>query len=448
MLERPSFRRDLRRLLGLTTVLALLLTLAAFLGSQDPRRSFQEPRHSVRRTDHAGTAAAFRLLRTVGVPVETWEQELDRLSGPGVLLHFSLPGEGEPLDHELVALDAWIRGGGTLILVASQSTVATRAFGVQLETKGDANRIVAAVSSPDQKTRLSRRVAKLDTGNGNGWDWKAAPPKGEDEEKTDVAPPIPRIPESDWVALYRTDVGKGASVVAATRDKGMVIAVNQPHPFTNAGLSDANNAQFLINLASLTPKGGRFWFDQRHQRQPDRGLVAYLRGRSLEGPLVYAVLFLGLVFWRTGSRLGPPLPPPLEPRPGSREYVTAMGQLFRSAGLAGDSLQTIRADVQRSLARRFRVDHGASLETLSEAMEKHLGGPEGSRLARECLEVFREAAEMERANRRDQREVLGAVRAALRLAKFEAAVRDAGRSGRPLAEPQRVESGMGDASSE
>ena len=412
-------------LLGLAAVIGVLLAGAFFLWTQDLRRGAQYPVYSVQRTDAEGAAVAYRLYGQTGMHPEVWEQDLTRLKEPGMLLMIAptpkkrLLGEevgqqGDLLPHEIEALDRWVRAGNVVVVMSREENDLYTSLGlIADEPKGSS----ALTAEPMQPSVLARGVEKLQTHTEFGFKYGRKGDKGpQGEEASPVESPLPAIPAAEWVELFVKKNGDRSvpQVVSAARGKGLYVAVNDVFPASNVGIALADNAEFMLNLARLTPAGGKMWIDEYHKRPVERGFMTYLRERAMIPVLVYALLMVALLFWRTGVRFGDVEPLVADRRRDSGEYVKAVATLYQGAGMPREALATIFADFRRRLQGALRVDGRANLDEVGRRYEQRTGRP--------AIEARGALIETEAALAREKLDEAEALQFCARLTQLDAAL--------------------------
>jgi len=373
-------------LLWLMAVIAGLLAAGYSLWSNDSRRGVHGPEFSVTRTDERGAAAVYRLYQQNGLKPQVWDQELTQLKAPGLLILLAparqrtvaggipVGQEGDLLPHEIRALHEWVRAGNVVALLTREDNPLFQAVGLIVdEPKG----ISGTPAVPAQPSLLARRVNGLQTQTQFGF--KFGRRGGDANNPLTAAPPAPieMIPTAQWLTLFVKREGSRAvpQVVSAAAGKGLYVAVNDVFPAGNVGIGMADNAAFMMNLARLKPAGGAIWFDEYHKRNPERGLVSYLRERSLAPALIYGVLLAALLFWRTGARFGAPEPLVADRRRDSGEYVRAVAALYQNAKMARQAFATIYSDFRRRLYGALRIDGMTDLNEVARRYEMRTGRP-------------------------------------------------------------------------
>jgi uncharacterized protein DUF4350 len=377
-------------ILWLVAVMAALLAAGYFLWTQDTRRGAHNPEYSVVRTDDRGAAIVYRLYRSAGLKPQVWDRELTSLVRPGILLLLAPGGQGggggDVLPHEVEALDRWVRQGNVAVIMTRQPNPIYQGIGLLMD---EPEALSGTPAEPAQPSLLARRVSALQTQTRTGFIYgrkKSDLARMLDVEET--PPPIDPVPADRWLELFvkKDGVRTMPQVVSAARGKGLYVAVNDVFPAGNLGVTMADNARFMLNLARLNPKDGTIWFDEFHKRDVERGFVAYLRERAFTPALIYLVLLVGLLFWRTGVRFGAAMPLVVDRRRDSGEYIRAVAALYRNAGMTREALTTIYADFRQRLIGALRTDGLANLDEVGRRYQMRTGRP-----AAEAREILIEA---------------------------------------------------------
>jgi hypothetical protein len=445
--ERRPARGSWGPLVWLAGIIGALLAGGVYLWSQDTRQGTSQPEYSIARTDHLGAAVAFRLFERAGLAPRVWNEPLTRLSAPGTLIMVAPARmargnplglgstEGDLLPDEIRALDEWVRRGNVAVVLARDPNDLYYALGLIVDepnqetlgtpappAKAAAPQPPAAgqpqpkAATPLQPSVLARGVGGVETTAQFGYKFGRAAPAGPfgSEGLEPPTPLIEAVPADRWLPLFAKHDGSRVlpQVVTAARGQGLYVAVNDEFPASNLGITRGDNARFLLNLAALHPTGGTVWFDEFHKRSVDRGFVSYLKDRALLPALVYLMLLVLLVLWRAGVRFGAPLPLVPDRRRDSGEYVRAVAQLYRNAGMAHEALTIVFADFRRRLAGALRLDGLADLEEVGRRYEQRTGRP--------ALEARRVLVETEATLARGKLTEAEALHAAARLTQLDA----------------------------
>lgn len=378
-------RRDVLILAGLFVVLAALIALG-------PARNVAAPGSSA--TSHAsgdgGALALFRWLDAMGYDVDRIEYAEFAPDPDADLLIVLGPSERYSRE-EADAVAVWVAAGGTL-LVAEDSA---GPFGMSANLL-DAFEL--EVTHPDAQDIPPERVPVLQPALG-------APPALSLEANTGAT-----------LRTERSDVARLAGdeqhpvLLGLQHGEGYVFASSAVHPFTNAGLGQADNAALMLNLLRRVPPEGRVVFDEYHHGfQGETSLRTLLLGTPWGWATLYAVAIGAAYLAFTGRRFGRPVPLAAEAdRRSSAEYLESLAGLLRRAGKADYLQNHFRGAFKRRLARTYGLnpdlDDAAFLAALADV------SPAQSRAAAEVLAQLARPAP-------DEQAILRAVAAADQIAE-------------------------------
>jgi hypothetical protein len=380
-----SRQANLGPLVWLMLVIGALGAGGIFLWTQDTRRGSHNPEYSVARTDDRGAALVYRVYQSAGLKPQVWDRPLTDLDKPGMLLLLAparqttlggvvpIGSVGDILPDEIRSLDAWVRRGNVAVVMTRDDNPLYQSLGL---IAGEPAGISALKAEPVQPGLLAAGVSAVQTQTQLGFGFGQRR-KGITGQIEPLPPTEFTVPPEQWVTLFaKKDGGRSLpQVVSAARGNGLYVAVNDVFPAGNLGLTMADDAQFMLNIARLNPAGGTLWFDEHHKRNVERGFIAYVRSRSLAPALLYALLLLGLLFWRTGARFGPPEPLVPDRRRDSGEYVRAVATLYQTAGMRKEALATIYNDFRRRLVGALRLDGLTDLGEVGRRYEMRTGRP-------------------------------------------------------------------------
>jgi Domain of unknown function (DUF4350) len=186
--------------------------------------------------------------------------------------------------------------------------------------------------------------------------------------------PVARWSQSSGIALYGNENDKVA--IKMTHGHGDVVWLASATPFTNAGITQSANLEFV--LAAIGDKEQtRVLFDEyvhgygEHSASPGRShpIMAALLVQS--GLLALAVIF---TFSR---RSGPLRPLPVEPRLAPLEFVETLGGLYLQAKAASVAVDVWYQRFQYWTTRRLGLAPTAAPEELARAVgERWMWGDE------------------------------------------------------------------------
>lgn len=237
---------------------------------------------------------------------------------------------------------AWVRGGGRMVIAAFDNVGS-------LEQRG--------FHAPKAK-----KVFPL----WRGVDWFTLP------EKRGFAPESlpPRMhavyTNGQYVVIGRERFGAGELFVVAV-----------PELLQNRHLGSGNSLELLLALA---PAGRRIYFDEMiHGIVGDDGPLALMKQWRLGPFLMLVAATAALLFWRNGSRVGPPEDDHRETRSEAVDLVQSLGALYKGATTDAESL----ALYHDALVRAVAMQSGLRGDALHRRVADLTGGvvPPGGKLA-------------------------------------------------------------------
>jgi hypothetical protein len=318
-------------------VLALLGVVTALAAARQTQQSTPPPLASFSNAPE-GAHALKLWLQALGESVR--DDSPDPFTVPAAAkLALMLEPSSDITPAEWHTLDAWVEGGGTLVLAGDGlgTVLAAAHYTVTLSYPGGPPARLGAQLPLFASPPLDRPV-----------------PAQAQAYLSDLPP--------EAAPLLATDAGPVAITFA--RGQGRVIISAAPYAFTNAGLKEAGNPELVLNLVSAAPRG-LVWFDEWHHGVrpssadaasivgPEEWLRATPAGHALL--LVAAILFLALLL--RGLPFGRPVPLAKDiARRAPLEYITAMANLHRRAGQRRAALRHYHDQLKRQLGRRYRLD--------------------------------------------------------------------------------------------
>lgn len=257
-----------------------------------------------------------------------------------VRLAFVLEPTQPITEDEWAELDEWVDGGGTLIIAGDGLYASFAASHYEFDLRYTRTLTLTAqtplLAAPALTTPLSIQTRTYFT-----------------TERT------------DFVSLVATQAGP--VIVTFPHGQGRVILSATPFPFSNAGLKEAGNGDVLLNLLGLTGHVNvRWaWFDEwHHGLRPEqvggasqRGPEAWLFQQPAGQAMFYIAMVLFVALLLRGRRFGRPVPPAHElQRRAPLEYITAIANLNRRAGVRATVLGQYHQRLKRELGQRYRLD--------------------------------------------------------------------------------------------
>jgi hypothetical protein len=162
--------------------------------------------------------------------------------------------------------------------------------------------------------------------------------------------------------------------------RGTIIALADPYPLSNLGLSDGDNGLLLGNLARELSRHypGQIAFDEFHLGFPqqDSSPVAIAK-LMLVGPWRWAVgqaIFVGiLALWAGAVRFGSPRDVMPRRRRQHREFAEAAGRLLDEAGATALAAETLYHYYRGRLCRLMELGPEADDGRLGQAVREQSG---------------------------------------------------------------------------
>jgi hypothetical protein len=354
-----QFLRERLGLVLLVGVVAALLLYSLHLAQEarDPRFAPKPLSYSQHRYGVKGFA---RLLERNGYTVRSLKRTYRHLpKDADMLVIFPPPfeiGVGDPFsewnEEDADALDAWLKGGGRLLLFCEDSRLPE-------SLRDDARNRLPIAQFPTDKTFEAQPSLPAP--------WlKGIQRVRLADQQANLSPR-----EERWVPLLHT----GGTVEAAIwyYEKGVVFECTDWQWLTNERLREADNGAFILAVVrKMLPKGGVVYFDDAGQGDLEREAGAP-RGFWGIAPMGVRIAFAHLMlitlvaFYSLGKRFG--LPRPAPPRaPALGEYVDALAGVYERTQAVQPAFETILDDVRRRLCRRLGMPAGATLLQLIQAL--------------------------------------------------------------------------------
>lgn len=369
--------RDSWLAIGLFAFMALITIVAAV---QQVRSQIVDPPLSSFSTQADGALGLFRWLDEIGFSVSDTVDSTFAIPENSDLVFILEPVE-TITEPEWVLIDAWVEGGGTLI-VAGRSLSSSSAY-VHYDV---VLRSLFVDGTPVVNTPLTTQPIVLDLPTIEGLRYL-------DTSRTDLVPLV--------------TVNGRPTMLTFPEGEGRVILSTMSDLFSNYGLQQPGHAELLLNLLGET--GGVVWFDEwhhglRNEQGPSNNWLQHTPiGRSILYTI--AVLFVWLIL--RGRNFGRPVPLRKDiVRRSPLEYVTAVANLSRRAGHRRAVLRDTHDRLKRDLGFRYRISPSLPDDEFVEALANYkptLDKPQLLQLLRrlnqrdvnetELIQVVREATE-------------------------------------------------------
>jgi len=363
-------RRGTKEIGGLLVLFVLLIAVATFYEQVGQERVASNA-PTTANTQADGVRALYLLYQREGIATEPLKASWTNLGVNDGLLVFVEPTDNDrPIGGEdIKVLDQWIRAGGTLLDLVSDPPV-EQPLQPSNTVSGDAG---ATAGAPEV------HEVQIDSASGSQL--------------------VSGVANLSVRSLVRITLAKDAPYRVIARDAGGPIAVEKPmgkgrvilvadrFAATNAGLAQADNAVFLVNIARKTAadSGKAVRFDEYHHGMGFAERVALDKhGIWDSAPLAWrlAILHLAalglLLLYNGNRRFGPALVNlPVRLR-ASTDYVNSMARLYRRAGAADIAVETLYTRFLRDLKRALDVPTDAGITYIARLAQQKFGaGAEG-----------------------------------------------------------------------
>lgn len=331
----PAISAGDRKILGIAgAAFLILVVLGSFFASPGGSDSNAATSYS---TASRGAKAAYLLLQQTGYHVERWQLPPTSLKpDPHTVLIIADPGV-IPNEKQKAAIEQFISGGGRVI------------------TTG----VSGARFLPQDSSEYAPVPKELWT------EFKALEPSA----ITRAAPRLTLAPVAQWsrdsgISLYGDD--DQIVVTRYPRGQGDSIWLASATPFTNAGIKEPGNLEFL--LAAIGDKQQtRVLFDEYVHGYGESD--APERSHPLMLALLLQCAVLGTAALLTFSRRSGPIRPLApENRLAPLEFVETLGGLYQQAHAASVAVDVYYQRFQYWMTRRLGIGNKASPEELDRAI--------------------------------------------------------------------------------
>ncbi len=322
--------------LGLFAAL-LMLVFVVIVGIDAYQKTRKHPGPpSTYNAASAGYKALYLWLREMGVPAKRWESPFTELTREAKVLLMMSPSLG-PGPDELKALENWVRGGGTLVLVSWPWNAFAKHFGFEQKRRPQ--------DQKKEEESLSFQPGPYIRG-----------------QRTIMSKMHPGIDSMKSEAIVHSRDAFGNLIVAMEEGKGRVIMIADPSLFSNLHLRKGDHARLALDLLLTHLGEGLLLIDEYHQGYGRvTSVAAYVFESEAFVPLLQ-VTFLLLVLWAAaGRRFGPPRPLLRKTERSSMEYVRAMAQLFQRVKARRLALESVLRWFDEE-ARRLLLDKDPALQ--------------------------------------------------------------------------------------
>lgn len=348
---------------------AVLLLLAAFGATFACQRAAERGRFAAPYSTHGGgpegTHALFQLTRRLGFDARVLSTEITRLPTNGTLI--AIGGCAGKLTRELgrperEALEAWIKGGGLLIVAGAEDYVPVE-VGLDLTAVASCNdnKEVNAISSDsigfegdEDPTNLLMPASIEGIPNG-------APLSYLESFAFDEPRLVMSMDDEQTTELVASELGMLAATTPYGR--GRVVLIGTAVPLTNGHLPEGGG-QLFARLLRAFAGTGPVLFDEFHLGMGERlSIVGYLRERGLGFDLLQLTLCIVIGLFAQGARLGPALRQTPSPARNTQRFLSALGALFFRTRDVHGALDVLARHGLMRIAAQYRAQ-GVALDEL------------------------------------------------------------------------------------
>lgn len=335
----------------------LLVTLAAALGLATREAQPESPTPSVDNPGPLGLRALYLYLHEGGAIVTAHYDSLEALPSGTRTLVIPAPRGRAVSSAEVVALERFVRDGGTLVLLASREKDSGQ------PALDDWLKLERGPFLPAEGSGLPQ--GEQDIGGTTVGFWlPAGAARGLSHLRVSrdrgvsvgLAEAVPLAGLSNSVALWRVGMGQGEIYVAAGADLA-----------ENRRLELLDNLRFWDALAARGP----MLFDEFHHSVApppplSRGLFVFA---------VQCIAVGGFYLVARGTRFGVPRPLLPERHRSSLEYVQSMGWLARRAKVERELLPELARQLRQLMQDRLGIPLALSEEEAARMLEQRCGIP-------------------------------------------------------------------------
>jgi Domain of unknown function (DUF4350) len=312
-------------------VFALLFLLALVFGQEPPPL---QPGTSYDASDR-GFRAAYLLLEELDYPVTR-----SRRASAGRLRWLLFP---QNAPREMAQINAWVRGGGRMLLVTDREEFAG-GLGMSLLVTSTQT-ASATVTAGGEQLRLAGGPTRVE--------W----PGGHRERVWGTVGGEP------LVSVYR-------------HGQGEIWLAHWPGFFNNKQIREADNAVLICRLAEamLDDSPDRIAFDEFYHGLRERpGVLELLFSRPVLWVTLQGLLLLGVVLWRFIPRFGPVRPEQPALRRSKEEFLDALAFLLQRRGDHADAYRSARDTLLRELERDLGLPPDANPALVIEEAARYRG---------------------------------------------------------------------------
>lgn len=408
-----------KRTFFLITFFSLLLALivavsfSVVITSQKEEKELRITR-SIFNTKKSGYAAWLDVLKKTGLPHEIWKKSFadlhttDKESTMLIASPYMTTGRQALFSPpEIKRLLRWVNEGNTLIFMddfASDSSFELMNR-LNIKVKIPGKKEPTAIEEKTKKKK-STKIADLvdlkfdskyyqeekylfDTAPARDFNYNT----GEISSNSSV-----RI-QSDFMDSILKD-RKGTIFAKRRYGKGQIYILTIPDFIDNSYLYEKeDNYQFFTNIISQSPKP-LYINEYVHGYMRPLSPLSYYEN-TLLNPIFYQLFFLLVVFiWSKSRRFGKIRPLEEESRANNLEYLTAIVNLYKKAGLTGAVLLPIYHHFKLNLCKDLKISSQSTPEEILQAVNKHYP-PEDKQKLSTLIDTFETSGKKDALNKQD-----------------------------------------------
>ncbi len=358
-------RRGSREIGGLLVLFILLIAFAAFYEQVGQERVASNAPTTVN-TQSEGVRALYLLFQREGIRTEPLKAPWSEL-GPrdGLLVFVEPPDPDRKIElSDIALLEKWVRNGGTLLDLVSDPPIDQ-----PLQPANTLTGDCGAKAGPSELHEVSVKRAS-----------DSPLLSGVQSLSVRSAQRLLLAKDAPYTVLAEDVDGRIA--VEKSLDKGRVILMANRHAASNAGLAEADNAVFMVNIARecAAAKGRAVRFDEYHhgvgfaEAASDKGGGVWA---SIPLPWRLALFHLAavalLLAYNGNRRFGPARVAAAVTMRASTDYVNSMARLYRRAGASDIATEILYTRFLRDLKRSLDVPNDAGIALITRVAEQKFG---------------------------------------------------------------------------
>ncbi|MDF1662249.1 MAG: DUF4350 domain-containing protein [Planctomycetota bacterium] len=318
---------------------------------EEAKRGTMFERYSSLRAEPDGTLGFYELSKALGKDTQRWKKPLfdlpekatvivvQPITNWGALSGLGLGTLETYSKKEIIALQRWVEQGGQLVIFASAQNQLYDKFNLNTDTVPKNENEDRAIATPVSFLPVTAQAKTIEL-----------------ESRLRLTPA-----NDDWIPLYASKNGLVAAVCPVK--KGSVTAIGDPFLVSNSGINKADNAVFLGSL--IRQSSGPIIFDEaRHGLVEQQNLMSYLRRYNLHLVFFQALIIYALIWWASSARSGRIRAPHSSQHIESREFLSALANIYGKARLQGYALHWFE---QRLVLALRHIFHDSELRSVDDA---------------------------------------------------------------------------------